>query len=405
MCNASLATLAQSFTSSSFEGAGAPGAAELSHEQGTTLRQIGSPLNGASHMREESLAFLNRIVATPSPSGFEQHLAKLYREYVTPYAQSVETDVMGNVTAVINPGADTRIMLAGHMDEIGFIVHYIDENGFLFFNTIGGTDVATEIGQRVWVHGRERVPGVIGRKAIQTFSASDTSQTPSLKELWIDIGATSREDAEQVVKAGSPVTLQAELASLRGNRLLGRALDNRAGLFIAAEVLRCLGEEGGIHPHVGIYILGTVQEEIGSRGAKTAAFNIAPRTGLAVDMGVAMDYPRALPEDQGRLDLGKGPAITMGANTNPVVFDMLKSAAEENHIPHQLLAYGKSSPTDGRLLQTSRGGVATGVLSVPLRYMHTPSEVVSLDDMQACIDLVCAYCRRVSPDTDFTPWR
>lgn len=151
-------------------------------------------------MREESLAFLNRIVATPSPSGFERHLAKLYREYVTPYAHSVETDVMGNVTAVINPGADTRIMLAGHMDEIGFIVHYIDENGFLFFNPIGGTDVATEIGQRVWVHGRERVPGVIGRKAIQTFSASDTSQTPSLKELWIDIGATSREDAEQVVK-------------------------------------------------------------------------------------------------------------------------------------------------------------------------------------------------------------
>jgi len=142
-------------------------------------------------MREESLEFLKTIVPTPSPSGFEQPVAKVYRDYVEPYAERLTTDVLGNVSAVINPGASTRIMLAGHMDEIGFVVHYIDNNGFLFFSTIGGPDVATEIGQRVWVHGRERVCGVIGRKAIQTFAASDSSQTPTLNELWIDIGATS----------------------------------------------------------------------------------------------------------------------------------------------------------------------------------------------------------------------
>jgi len=207
-----------------------------------------------------------------------------------------------------------------------------------------------------------------------------------------------------VVTIGSPVTLQAEFALLRGRQLVGRAFDNKAGLFIAAETLRCLSVNGGVHPDVGVYILGTVQEEIGSRGAEVAAFNIAPQTGLAVDMGVAMDYPRAMPEDQGKLDLGKGPGLSQGANTNPVVFELLRSAAEERGIPYQLQATGGTSPTDGRMLQTNRGGVATGVISVPLRYMHTPSEVLCLDDVLACIDLVCAYCCKVGPDTDFTPW-
>ena len=354
-------------------------------------------------MREASLELLEAFVRTASPSGFEQPVAKLYRERCEAYADIVTTDVMGNVTAVINPDAKFRFMYSGHMDEIGFIIHYIDEDGFLFFSTIGGTDVATEIGQRVWVHGQERVPGVIGRKAIQTFQASDNSQTPTLKELWIDIGAASREEAEKVVSIGSAVTLQAEFTHLLGSRVVGRAFDNKVGLFIAAEVVRCLKEQGEMRPDVGVYVLGTVQEEIGSRGAKTAAFSIAPATGLAIDTGVAMDYPWAKPEDQGRLDLGKGPGLSQGANTNPVVFELLKSAAEEAGVPYQLVATGGTSPTDARVLQESRAGVATGVISIPLRYMHTPSEVLSLDDVQACIDLVCGYCHRLNPEIDFTP--
>jgi len=152
-----------------------------------------------------------------------------------------------------------------------------------------------------------------------------------------------------------------------------------------------------------VYLLGTVQEEIGSRGAKTAAFDIAPSTGLAVDMGVAMDYPWAKPEDQGRLDLGKGPGLSRGANTNPVMFERLVAAAEEAGISYQLVATGGSSPTDARVLQEGRGGVATGVISVPLRYMHTPSEVLCLDDVAASIELVCRFCSRLNPDIDFTP--
>lgn len=355
-------------------------------------------------MREQSLTLLDSLISTPSPSGFEQPVATIYREHVSQFADEVLTDIMGNVSAVLNPAASTRIMYAGHMDEIGFIVHYIDEDGFLFFNTIGGTDVATEIGQRVWVHGSERVEGVVGRKAIQTFKAADNSHTPTLKDLWIDIGASSRKEAEAVVKIGSPVTLQAEFGRLLGNFAIARAFDNKAGLFIGAEIVRRLGEEGGLHPDVGVCVLGTVQEEIGSRGAATAAFNLAPRTSIVVDMGVAMDYPRARPEEQGKLDLGMGPGISQGPNTNPIVFDILKSAADEEGIPYQLQAYGDKSPTDARLIQTSRGGVATGLLTVPLRYMHTPSEVLCLDDVETTIDLVCAYCRRIRPDTNFTPW-
>ena len=355
-------------------------------------------------MRDESLAYLDALTATASPSGFEQLVATLYRDYVGRFADKVTTDVMGNVTAVLNPDASLRIMYAGHMDEIGFIVHYIDADGFLFFNTIGGTDVATEIGQRVWVHGQERVPGVVGRKAIQTFGPADSTHTPTLKELWIDIGATSREEAEAVVKIGSPVTPNAEFARLLGSHAVARAFDNKAGLFIGSEVVRRLKEGGGLHPDVGVYVLGTVQEEIGSRGAQTAAFNLAPHTALAVDMGVAMDYPLARPEEQGKLDLGKGPGISQGPSTNPVVFDILKNAADRQGIPYQLQAYGDKSPTDARLLQTNRGGVATGLLSVPLRYMHTPSEVLCLGDVEATIELVCAFCRDVRPDTDFTPW-
>ncbi|MDI6028679.1 hypothetical protein QBK99_21115 [Corticibacterium sp. UT-5YL-CI-8] len=217
-------------------------------------------------MRDASLEHLKTLVATPSPSGFEQPVAHLYRNYVSEFAGKVITDVMGNVSACIHPQAAMRIMYASHMDEIGFIVYFIDEDGFLFFNTIGGTDVATEIGQRVWVHGKERGQGVIGRKAIQTLKSEESKQTPNLKDLWIDIGAMSREQAETVVKIGSPVTLQTEFAALLGNHATARAFDNKAGLFIGGEIIRRLVEEGGLHPDVDLYALGTVQEESGSRG-------------------------------------------------------------------------------------------------------------------------------------------
>lgn len=354
-------------------------------------------------MDDQALELLKSLVSTPSPSGFEQPVARLYRNYVQPFAHKLTTDVLGNVSAIINPDAKFRFMYAGHMDEIGFIVHYIDENGFLFFSTIGGTDVATEVGQRVSVHGHETVPGVIGRKAIQALKSADFDQTPQLTDLWIDIGARSRDEAEKVVQIGSAVTIDAGFTLLGDSLAAGRAFDNKVGLLIGAELVRRLAGDGDIHADVGFHILGTVQEEIGSRGARTAGFNLAPHAALVIDMGVAMDYPRARPEDQGQLDLGKGPGISRGANTNPAVFDMLIASAQDRNIPFQRQATGGKSPTDARVVQELQGGVATGVISVPLRYMHTPSEVVCLDDIGATIDLVHEFCRRLRPDIDFTP--
>ncbi len=354
-------------------------------------------------MRPASLAFLKSLVAAPSPSGYEQPVAHLYREYAGGFADRISTDLHGNVVAVLNPDASMKIMLAGHMDEIGFIIHYISDEGLLHFKPIGGHDSVVPIGQTVWVHGKQRIPGVIGRKAIHLLEPDELKKKPEMKELWIDIGATTRAEAEAYVELGDVVTYQHELQTLIGDRATARAFDNKAGLFIVAEALRLLKEEGGLDARVGVYAVGTVQEEIGSRGARTAAFGIAAQSGLAVDMGHAIDYPGVSKARFGQLDIGKGPGISRGANTSPVVFSMLTEAARAEGIPYQVDVSPGATPTDANALQLNRGGMAAGLLSVPLRYMHTPCEVLSLEDVENTARLIAAYCRWVNGGADFTP--
>ncbi len=316
-------------------------------------------------MNSETLAFLSSIVSAPSPSGYEQPVATLYREYAGTFADQVTTDVHGNVTAVLNPDAAMKIMLAGHMDEIGFVIHYISDEGLLHFSAIGGHDSVVPVGQTVWVHGKQRVPGVLGRKAIHLLDPDELKEKPAMKELWIDIGATSRAEAEVYVDVGDPVTYQHELQMLVGDRATARAFDNKAGLFIVAQALRFLKEEGGLNPQVGVYAVGTVQEEIGSRGARTAAFGIEAQSGLAVDMGHAIDYPGVSKTRFGQLDIGTGPGVSRGANTNPVVFTLLKEAARAEGIPFQVDVSPGATPTDANALQLNRSGMAAGLLSVP----------------------------------------
>ena len=296
-----------------------------------------------------------------------------------------------------------KIMLAGHMDEIGFIVHYISDEGLLHFSTIGGHDSAIPVGQLVWVHGRQKVAGAIGRKAIHLLDPEETKKKPAIKELWIDIGASSREEAEAVVRLGDVATYQYEFQPLLGDRAVARGFDNKAGLFIVSETLRLLREEGGLHVGVGILAVGTVQEEIGSRGARTSAYRIGAQTGLAVDMEHAIDYPGVSKAEHGQLDMGKGPSVSCGANTNPVVFDLVCRAAQEENIPYQVQVTPGSTPTDANAMQINQAGMAVGLLGVALRYMHTPCEVLSLRDVEDCARLMAAYCRRLTPETDFTP--
>ena len=354
-------------------------------------------------MRPESLDILQALANAPSPSGYEQPAARIYREYTQTFADRVTTDVSGNVIAALNPDASIRIMLAGHMDEIGFVIHFIGDDGLLHFGGIGGHDDVTAVGQRVWVHGRERVPGVIGSQAFHLLDPAEKMKRPELKRLWIDIGATSRAEAEALVQLGDPVTLQQEFHQLNGDRATARGFDNKAGVFIAAEALRLLREGGGLHPQVGVYAVATVQEEIGSRGLQTAAFGINPASGLAIDMDHATDYPGINQREHGSLEVGKGPTVSRGPNINHVVFDLVTQAAGDENIPYQVSVFAKATPTDAGAMQINRTGVATGLVGVPLRYMHTPSELLSLTDVENCARLVAAYCRRITPETDFTP--
>lgn len=287
-------------------------------------------------MRAESLDFLKAIVNVPSPSGYEERAAEVYRGYTKDFADKLHTDVHGNVWAIANPEAEMKIMLAGHMDEIGFIIHYIDDAGLLYFSGIGGHDSVIPVGQRVWIHGKEQVCGVIGRKAIHLLEDEERKKKPELKDLWIDIGASNRAEAEEVVSLGDVVTFQYEFQHLMGDRATARGFDNKMGTFIVGEALRLLKEEGGLDAGVGVYAVATVQEEIGLRGAKTSAFGIAAQSGLAVDVNHATDYPTVSKTRHGQLDIGKGPSVMRGANSNPIVVKMIDPTRASEARCHRL---------------------------------------------------------------------
>lgn len=355
-------------------------------------------------MNKKTLAFFQAIVNEPSPSGFEEGVAELYRQHTGSFADEVTTDSHGNVTAVLNPKAKMKIMLAGHMDEIGFVVHYISPEGLLYISQVGGHDSAIIVGQRVWVHGMKgRIPGVIGRKAIHLLDAKERELKPKLEDMWVDIGASSKDSVARLVQLGDPVTYQAEFQLLQEGRATARGFDNKMGAFIVAEALRHLKEQGGLHPEVGVYAVGTVQEEIGLRGAKTSAFAIDAQSGIAVDVNHATDYPTISKTKHGEIVVGKGPTVTRSANVNPIVHSMLEKAAVKAKIPYQTHVYAGITPTDANPMQVNRTGMATGLIGVPLRYMHTPCEVLALEDVKSCILLMAEYCRLVTPKSDFTP--
>ncbi|MCE9558595.1 MAG: M42 family metallopeptidase [Armatimonadetes bacterium] len=353
-------------------------------------------------MRSESLAFLKEIVNTPSPSGYEERAAVVFRNY-TKFADEQHTDSHGNTWAVLNPDAKMKIMLAGHMDEIGFIIHYIDDAGMLYFSTIGGHDSAIIVGQRLWIHGKERTPGVVGRKAIHLLEDEERKKKPEVKDLWIDIGASNREEAEALVSLGDVATYQWEFQQLIGDLAVARGFDNKMGSFIVAEALRLLKEDGGLDKGVGVYAVATVQEEIGLRGARTSAYAIGAQTGIAVDVNHAIDYPGLSKSRYGQLDVGKGPSVMRGANSNPIVFQMIRDGAAKESIPYQVDVAPGGTGTDGNAMQLNQAGMAVGIMGVALRYMHTPQELLSITDVEDCARLMAAYCRQVKPNTDFTP--
>ncbi len=353
-------------------------------------------------MLNESFDVLKRLVDTPGPSGYEQNVQKIYREEIAPYADSVRTDIIGNVIAERNPSGSPRIMLAGHADEIGFQIRYINEDGFLYFGTIGGHDPVVTVGQRVNIHtATGPILGVLGRRAVHLMEPEERAKGVKLDDLWIDIGATDRKSAEEIVAIGDCVTYAQQMEHLLGDICTARSFDNKMGVFVLIETLRLLKEK---ELAASVYAVSTVQEEIGLRGARTSAFGVDPIVGIATDVCHAMDYPGADKKKVGDVRLGRGPVITRGANINPKVFQLLVQTAKEMDLPYQIEAIPTGTGTDANAMQLARSGMATGLISVPLRYMHTPCEVMNIDDIENAAKLMAGFCERVTTDHDWTPF-
>jgi endoglucanase len=352
-------------------------------------------------MRQESIEFLRTLVDAAGPSGYEQPVQAIFRDYVTAYAVDVRTDMLGNVVAVANPAGRPRIMLAGHADEIGFQIRYISDEGMLYFGGIGGHDPVVASGQRVMVHTASgAVPGVLGRKAVHQLEPDERDKAPKLKDMWIDIGARKREDAAERVAIGDCVTYAASFEQLAADVYVARSFDDKVGAFVIAETLRLLD---GKELSASVCAVATVQEEVGLRGAITGAFGLNPDVGIAVDVGHATDYPTADKRASGDVKLGGGPMIARGAFINARVYRHLADVARDREIPHVVEAIPGGTGTDADAMQIARAGVATGVVSIPLRYMHTPNEVLSIEDADNAARLLAAFCERVTPEEDWIP--
>lgn len=352
-------------------------------------------------MESSAHDFLRRLLDTPSPSGYERPIQEMVRAYVREFADQVTTDLHGNVIAAKNPGAKLRVMFAGHCDQIGMLITHFNDNGFLHAQTIGGWDAQQLIGQRmtIWT-ANGPLPAVIARKPIHLLTDEERKQVVKLEDLWLDIGAKNKEEAKELVRIGDPVTLNLGYQEMRNGLANSPAMDNKCGLWVVIEALRRAAQRD---LKCAVYAVSTVAEEIGLRGAQTSAFGIDPQVGIAVDVTHATDCPTIDKRQQGDVALGSGPVIPRGPNMNPIVVERLLAICKQKEIPHQLTASGKAQPNDSNALQISRAGVATGLVSIPNRYMHSAVEMISLDDIDRAADLLAEFVCSLSGDEDFTP--
>ena len=354
-------------------------------------------------MESRSLAFLKSLLDAPGPSSYETLPARVWREQAQAFTPEVQSDVSGNSFATLNPTASPRVMLAGHIDEIGLMVTYIDEEGFLSFDTIGGWDHQVFVGQRVQLLTRDGpVAGVIGKKAIHLMEKEDREKVSKADDLWIDIGATGRAGAAAQVRVGDPGVLAANVLEFPNGRLVSRSLDNRVGAFVVLEALRLLAAD---RPAARVTAAATTREEISytGGGARTGAAALAADVAIVVDVTHATDYPGVEKRKHGDYRLGSGPALTRGAAINPVVFDLLVATAEAEGIPYTIEAAPRDTSTDADNIFTALKGVATALVSVPLRYMHSPNEMVVVEDLDRTARLLAATARRITRSTDLVP--
>jgi endoglucanase len=351
----------------------------------------------------ESLAFLKTLLDTPGPSSFEAAPARAWRAEAQRFADSVSADVAGNSFATLDSKASPRLMLAGHIDEIGIMVTHVDDEGFLSFDGIGGWDQQVFVGQRVVILGRSgRVTGVVGKKAIHLMDKDEREKVSKVEDLWIDIGAVDRSEAESRIRIGDPGVLAAGVIEFPNGRLVSRSIDNRIGAFVVLEALRLLAKD---RPRATVSAVATTREEIAATGggARSSAHSLEPNVAIVVDVTHATDYPGVDKRKHGDYRLGGGPTISRGASVSEIVFERLIETAESEGIPYRIEAASRDTHTDAEAIFNAHRGVATGLVSVPNRYMHSPNEMVALDDLERTARLLAAFARKLGPDTSFIP--
>jgi endoglucanase len=352
-------------------------------------------------MRPQSLEFLKTLVNTPSPVGHETRGQRVWLDYAKQFAEETFSDAYGNCVAVLNKGGGPRIMLAGHADEIAMAVNYIDDNGYLYVKRVGGIDAAIMKAQRVTIHSRGGpVRGVVGNVAPHLTRQEGDPKPPKIHDIFVDIGVSSRKEAEQLVRVGDPMTLVDEFELLRGDLAVARAFDNRIGTFAVAETLRLL-KESKVKLNAEICAVSNVQEEVGLLGARQIAYSLKPDIALVVDVTHATDYPTVSKAQHGDVRVGRGPAITHGGCNHPEVVARLEEVAAKKKIPLQHEAMSATSGTDTDVIFWTRGGIASALISLPNRYMHSPVELVSLADLELIPQLMAAFCQSVKRGEQF----
>ncbi len=357
-------------------------------------------------MQQKEKDFLYSLFATPSPSGFEQPIQRVVSGYAKDFADDVYKDVHGNLIAVKNPNGKVKVMLAGHCDQIGMMVTFVDDKGFIFVRQIGGIDPTVVPGTRLIIHTENgQVPGIIGYKPVHLIKSEERGKKLELKQLWIDIGTKNKEETLKLVRIGDPVTYELSVQELQNNRITAPACDDKVGVFVVMNALRLFSEfikPLGEHD-VALYAVSTVQEEVGLRGARTSSFGISPVAGIAVDVTFASDDPGVDAKEIGTVNLGDGPVISRGPNINPVLEKLLIATATEKEIKYQLEAAPGATGTDANAIQINQAGVAAALVSIPNRYMHTQVETVELPDLENAATLIAETVVRINSSTSFIP--
>lgn len=347
--------------------------------------------------------FFRKLIMAPGPSGFEQAPTRIWRDEASKWAEKVDWDNLGNSYAFVSgtSGSDYAVVIEGHIDEIGFIITHIDENGFVWFDKIGGWDDQVVVGQRIVIAGNDGdIYGVIGKKAAHLLTPADREKPTKIKDMWIDIGAKNREEAVKLISIGDPAVIAGEPLELTDDIWASRSMDNRTGAYVAYRATQILAEDP---PAVNVIGVAATQEEIGLVGATTLSWHVKPQVAIAIDVTHATDYPGADKKSDGEIAVGGGPVLGRGSSVTPTVFAGLRDAAKKLEINAPVQASGLRTGTDADNIIRSGANIAVGLISIPNRYMHSPSEVISLTDLESAAQVIVEFVRGITPDSDFRP--